>query len=45
MADAIDDEQYELLLREAQKELASFVTTDGTVMFPAPAHIVTACKP
>lgn len=45
MADAIDDEKYELLLREAQQELASFVTTDGTVMFPAPAHIVTACKP
>jgi SAM-dependent methyltransferase len=45
MAETIDDEQHELLLTEAQQELASFVTTDGTVMFPAPAHIVTACKP
>lgn len=44
MADDIDDEQYALLLREAQQELARFVTTDGTVMFPTPAHIVTARK-
>ena len=45
LADMIDDEQYELMLREAQQELARFVTAEGTVAFPAPAHIVKASKP
>ena len=45
LADMIDDEQYELMLREARQELARFVTAEGTVAFPAPAHIVTASKP
>ena len=45
LADMIDDEQYELMLREARKELARFVTAEDTVAFPAPAHIVTASKP
>ncbi len=45
LADMIDDEQYEVMLREAQKELAHFMTADGIVAFPAPAHIVTAGKP
>ena len=43
-ADAIDDEQYALLLMEAQQTFAPFVTADGTVRFPTPAHIVTANK-
>jgi ubiquinone/menaquinone biosynthesis C-methylase UbiE len=42
LADMIDDEQYELLRGEAVRELARFVGDDGTVSFPAPAHIVTA---
>jgi SAM-dependent methyltransferase len=44
-ADSINDEQYELLLREAQQELARFTTTNGSVAFPTPAHVVTASKP
>lgn len=44
-ADSINDEQYELLLTEARQELARFATTDGSVAFPTPAHIVTASKP
>jgi SAM-dependent methyltransferase len=43
--DCINDEQYELLLREARTELARFVTADGTIAFAASAHIVTANKP
>ena len=42
--DMIDDEAYEILLREAQHELARFITSDGTVAFSTPAHIVTAIK-
>lgn len=43
--DMIDDKQYELLLKEAQKDLSGFVTTDGTVSFSTLAHIVTTSKP
>ena len=42
--DMIDDEAYERLLKEAQKDLARFVSEDGTVAFATPAHIVTARK-
>jgi len=42
MDDMIDDEMHALLLSEARRELTSFVTADGTVAFPAPAHIATA---
>jgi hypothetical protein len=45
MDDAIDDDGYERLLKEAKVDLARFVTADGTVVFPTPAHIVTAGKP
>ena len=45
LANVIDGEQYELMLREAQQELVIFVTAEGTVAFPAPAHCVTASKP
>lgn len=44
LAELIDDEQYELLLKEAKQELRPFVSTQGTVAFSAPAHIVTATK-
>lgn len=44
LADLIDEAQYEILKREAQTALASFVGEDGSVVFAAPAHIVTATK-
>ena len=42
--DAISDEQLDLLLKAAHKELADFRTADGTVAFPTSAHIITARK-
>jgi len=45
LADLLDDDQFALLLREAQQALSSFVTADGTVAFSAPAHIISAAKP
>ncbi len=42
LADAIDEAQYQLLLKEAQQELGRFVNDQGAVAFAAPAHIVTA---
>lgn len=45
LADRIDEEQYQLLLREAQQELKRFCGADGGVAFPAPAHLVVATKP
>jgi SAM-dependent methyltransferase len=44
LADVLDDEQFELLVSEAEKELSGFVTAEGTVLFSSPAHIVTATK-
>jgi ubiquinone/menaquinone biosynthesis C-methylase UbiE len=44
LADMIDDAQYQLLLKEAERELRQFVTSEGTVAFRSPAHIVTAIK-
>ncbi|MBZ0287072.1 MAG: class I SAM-dependent methyltransferase [Anaerolineae bacterium] len=43
-ADQLDDEQYALLLREAEPSLAPFVAADGQVRFASSAHIVTARK-
>ena len=43
--DAIEGEDYDRLLREAKKDLARFLTPEGTVAFATPAHIVTARKP
>jgi ubiquinone/menaquinone biosynthesis C-methylase UbiE len=43
-ADKLDDEQYELLVSEAEKELQRFVTRDGEVRFDHPALIATASK-
>jgi SAM-dependent methyltransferase len=44
LADMIDDEQYALLQREAARELRRFVQSDGTVLFDAPAHILSATR-
>ena len=44
LADMIDDEQFELLRREAQTALAEFVLDDDSVEFSSPAHIITAVK-
>ena len=44
LSDALDDAQFELLVSEAESELACFVTSDGMVEFNSPAHIVTATK-
>lgn len=41
LADVIDDDGYERLRREAPKKLSQFVLPDGSVEFPAPAHVVT----
>jgi SAM-dependent methyltransferase len=44
LADMIDDAQYQLLLQEAENELQQFITSEGTVVFRSPAHIITATK-
>lgn len=44
LADLLDDDQFELLRREAVKELAPYVLADGSVAFSAPAHIVSYVK-
>lgn len=44
LADVIDDEQFEFLVSEAERELSPFVEADGTVLFSSPAHIVTTTK-
>jgi len=45
LADKLDDEQYERLVAEAEKELRGFVTSDNSVRFDHPALIATARKP
>jgi hypothetical protein len=44
LADVLDGAQFARLLGEAQEVLRPFVSPDGTVSFPAPAHIVCAEK-
>jgi SAM-dependent methyltransferase len=44
LADALDDDQYTLLLKEAKTALKQFVLSDGSVEFASPAHIVKAIK-
>ena len=41
LADVIDGERYQRLLRHAPPKLERFVLADGSVEFDAPAHIVT----
>jgi SAM-dependent methyltransferase len=45
LADRLDDAQVGWLVAEAERALGQFVTADGTVSFPAPAHIVAATRP
>jgi ubiquinone/menaquinone biosynthesis C-methylase UbiE len=45
LADVLDDAQFDRLLKEAEQVLRRFTTAEGTVVFSAPAHIVTATKP
>jgi SAM-dependent methyltransferase len=42
--DSIDDDQLELLLSTAERELNHFRTSQGTASFPMSAHIVSATK-
>jgi ubiquinone/menaquinone biosynthesis C-methylase UbiE len=44
LASILDDAQFDLLSREARRELQPFVGEDGTVTFSAPAHIISAYK-
>ncbi len=44
LADKLDDEQYERLVSEAEKELQPFVRPDGTVLFEHPALLASADK-
>jgi len=44
LADAIDDAQFARLSERAERVLARFVRPDGSVAFPAPAHVVSAAK-
>ena len=41
----LDDEQFEILVREAEHELSRFVTPQGPVRFDHPALVATARKP
>jgi ubiquinone/menaquinone biosynthesis C-methylase UbiE len=40
LADMIDDDQYDALVRAANEELVRFAGPDGTVTFAAPGHII-----
>ena len=42
--DALSDDELELLLKTAERELTEFETAHGTVTFPTSAHIVTVRK-
>jgi hypothetical protein len=42
--DAISNNQLELLISTAERELAEFKTTEGGAVFPTSAHIVLAKK-
>ncbi|UCH30308.1 MAG: methyltransferase domain-containing protein [Myxococcales bacterium] len=44
LADKLDDDQFELLVAEAEKELHRFVAADGSVAFAHPALIASAVK-
>jgi hypothetical protein len=44
LADVLDDAQYAMLLKEAEKTLSSFAAADGKVAFAVSAHIFSATK-
>ncbi len=41
LAEFIDDDDFEALVKEAERTLRAYEGADGAVAFPAPAHIVT----
>lgn len=45
LADKLDEEQYERLVSEAERELQPFVRPDGIVVFEHPALLASANKP
>jgi SAM-dependent methyltransferase len=45
LSEELDDEQFERLVAEAERELANLVGADGAVRFDHPALIATAHKP
>lgn len=45
LSDMIDDDQFAALSAAAEREFDEFVGSDGSVSFPAPAHIVTWSAP
>lgn len=45
LAEVLDDDQYQLLLREAGQELKPLVGADGSISFVIPAHLVVWRKP
>ncbi len=44
LSDKLDDDQFEQLVTEAERELARFVASEGDVRFAHPALLVTASK-
>lgn len=44
MAEMLDDAQFERLVEEAERSLAGFVASDGSVAFAIPAHVVAAAR-
>ena len=44
LADKLDDDQFEMLLKEAEVLLRPFLTSNNTVEFDVAAHIVTAVR-
>jgi hypothetical protein len=44
LVNTLSDEQFQHLVAIVEQELQSCVTTDGSVAFSAPAHIITAVK-
>jgi ubiquinone/menaquinone biosynthesis C-methylase UbiE len=44
MADMVDDEQFELLCREAEQLFQRYLAADGSVSFSTPGYIITATK-
>jgi SAM-dependent methyltransferase len=45
MGVVLDEEQIQRVLEEADRALSAYVTTEGTVEFDSPAHIVSGTKP
>ncbi len=45
LAEYIDDAEYEALVTEAEKKLGEFAASDGSVIFPAPAHLAVWSRP